>query len=122
MPPAAIAAEDPDKKKPEPRRMVRTIVPQGQNGLVTLSGRVVTPGGKFIRNAAVILMDAGTGSTQGVVSGSMGYYQITNIVPGHTYILMVFHNRYLFASPTQFIDINEDIPNVILIGEIEPNL
>src|SRR5690606_34975757 len=120
--PEAAASEDPNKKKAESKRTSgRKIVPQGQNGLVTLSGRVLTPGGIFIRNAAVIVMDAGTGATQGTVSGSMGYYQITNIVPGHTYVLMVFHSRYLFASPTQFIDINEDIPNVILIGEIEPN-
>lgn len=121
--PVTAASEDPDKKKSAPSgTAARKTVSQGQNGLVTLSGKVVTPDGKFIRNAAVIIMDAGTGATQGTVSGSMGFYQVTNIVPGHTYILMVFHPRYLFASPTQFIDINEDTPNVILVGEIEPML
>jgi hypothetical protein len=122
MPESVSAAQDPEKK-PEARKTARkSTIPQGQNGLVRLSGRAVTPGGQFIRNAAVMLMDADTGAIRGTVSGSLGYYQISGIVPGRMYILMVAHARYLFASPTQFIEINGDIQNVILIGELEPIL
>lgn len=124
MPVSASDPQDPDKEKKKAAatrgRVTRTTL--GENGLATLSGRAVTPGGKFIRNAAIILMEMESGSTQATVSGSMGFYSIPNIVPGKTYILMVFHARYLFASPTQFIEINKDIPNMILIGETEPIL
>lgn len=86
------------------------------NTTVSLSGRVLTPGGRSIRNATIILMDL-DGPTQIAVSGSVGYYSFTGIVPGRTYVLGVFHPRYLFASPTQTIEINADQTGVILIGE-----
>lgn len=83
---------------------------------VSLSGRVVTPTGKFIRNATLVLIDL-DGPTQVAVSGSMGNYAFSGIIPGRTYVLGVFHPRYLFASPTQTIEINSDQTGVILIGE-----
>ena len=125
LPVSAAVPQDPDKNKKKAAPTARTRVTKttfGENGLATLSGRAITPGGKFIRNAAIILMEMESSSTQATVTGSMGFYQIRNIVPGKTYILMVFHSRYLFASPTQFIEINKDIPDVILIGEMEPIL
>lgn len=57
------------------------------------------------------------GATQVTVSGGLGFYAITGIVPGRTYVLGVFHKRYIFASPTQTLEINSDQNNVILLGE-----
>lgn len=125
LPVSASGPHDPDKEKKKAAPTVRGRVTRttlGENGMATLSGRAVTPGGKFIRNAAIILMEMETGSTQATVTGSLGFYQLRNIIPGNTYILMVFHSRYLFASPTQVIEINKDIPDMVLIGEMEPIL
>jgi hypothetical protein len=83
---------------------------------VRLSGRVVTPAGRPISNAKIILMDI-DGPTQVTVSGGLGYYSISGIVPGRTYVLGVFHKRYIFASPTQTFEINTDQNNIILLGE-----
>lgn len=83
---------------------------------VSLSGRVVTPTGRPIKNAKIILMDL-DGPTQVTVSGDLGYYSISGIVAGRTYVLGVFHKRYIFASPTQTLEINTDQNNVILLGE-----
>jgi hypothetical protein len=83
---------------------------------VSLSGRVVTPTGRPIKNAKIILMDL-DGPTQVTVSGDLGFYSISGIVAGRTYVLGVFHKRYIFASPTQTLEINTDQNNVILLGE-----
>lgn len=104
-----------DADKRRPAKGVAHLFHAG-NSTVSLSGRVLTPGGRSIRNATIILMDI-DGPTQVAVSGSLGYYSFTGIIPGRTYVLGVFHPRYLFASPTQTIEINADQTGVILIGE-----
>ena len=89
---------------------------KGGQTTVSLSGRVITPAGRPIGNARIILMDL-DGATRVVRSGHLGYYSISGIIPNRTYILGVFHPRYIFASPTQTIDIDSDRTDIILLGE-----
>ena len=93
----------------------RTLKATGTPPLVSVTGRVETFSGKPIRNAAIMLMNIKGGAIF-TASGSMGYYGFYGVVPGQTYILGVFHGRFLFASPTQVIDVNAD-QSIILVGE-----
>ena len=64
---------------------------------VEVSGRVTTPDGRGLRNAAVSLTDA-SGVVRSVTTGSFGYYRFDNVEAGRTYIVTVNSRRYRFAS------------------------
>jgi hypothetical protein len=85
---------------------------------VTVSGRVKTPEGKPIKGANVVLKDADTNEVvRSTFSNSFGYYKLDQIATGHSYVLIVTHRRYLFALPSQVLEINEERPGTDFTGE-----
>lgn len=81
--------------------------------LVSVSGRVMTPDGNGLRNAAVTLTD-----TQGVVrtttTGSFGFYSFDNVQTGSSYTLAVSSRRYRYASRT--LQVDNSLSNIDFIG------
>jgi len=82
---------------------------------VTIGGRVRTEKGKGIRNARVTLTDA-NGATRAVLSGTFGAYRFADVAVGETYILFVSGKRFVFANPTQIVNVVEQLDDLDFIG------
>lgn len=84
----------------------------------SITGRVKTPQGRPIMGASIVLKDANTNAVvRTTLSSNFGFYKLHQIETGHSYVLSVWHKRYLFAFPAHLIDINEDRSGVDFIGE-----
>ena len=64
---------------------------------VEISGRVLTPDGRGLRNAAVSLASS-NGNRRVVTTGSFGYYRFDDVEAGGTYVVSVGSKRYIFPS------------------------
>ena len=63
---------------------------------VQISGRVMTPDGRGLRNARVTMTDQ-SGITHSVTTSSFGYYEFNNAEAGQTYILSVTSRTFRFT-------------------------
>ena len=73
---------------------------------VSISGRVLTPDGRGLMNASVILTDA-SGNTRTVKTNTFGYFHFEEVAAGQTYIFTVVSKHYNFAP--QIVNITEDL-------------
>ncbi|HEX8246539.1 MAG TPA: LamG-like jellyroll fold domain-containing protein [Pyrinomonadaceae bacterium] len=74
---------------------------------VTVGGRATTDG-QGIGNAQITLTDA-NGQTRTAITNPFGYYRFTDIPAGATYILAARSKQYVFANPTQVVNVSEEI-------------
>lgn len=71
---------------------------------VQVSGRVVTPDGRGIRNARVVMTDS-TGARRIATTSSFGYYSFEDVEAGQSYIIGVQSKQYRFtARQIQIVD------------------
>lgn len=75
---------------------------------VGVSGRVTTADGRGIRNARILLSD-GSGTIRMATSGAFGHYRLNGVATGQTYILSISAKRFVFASPTRVITVNDEM-------------
>ncbi len=75
----------------------------------TVSGRVITAGGRGLVRAIVTVSDS-SGEMRSVLTGSFGYYRFENVPVGNTYIFEVKCKKYLFAP--QVVTVSEDITDL----------
>lgn len=80
---------------------------------VTVSGRVLSPDGRGIRNATVWLTN-GPGSSRMAITGSLGRYIFTGVVAGEMYTISVTSRRFLFKPEQLMVDGN--MTNIDLVG------
>lgn len=73
----------------------------------SVSGRLVTPSGKAVANAQVMVINTTTGSIKTVTSSSFGYFKVEELPVGNLYVLQVVSREYQF--PIQNFTLNEDI-------------
>jgi hypothetical protein len=80
-----------------PTRFVNGVVtlPEAASPVFEISGRVLTPDGRGLRNAVVTLTDS-NGAERTVTTSSFGYYQFENVSPDSIYIAAVSSKRYKF--------------------------
>ena len=64
---------------------------------VEISGRVLTPDGRGLRNVRVTLVD-GNGTERIATTNSFGYYRFDNIAPGSICTIGVTSKNYRFAT------------------------
>lgn len=81
---------------------------------VSISGRVLTPAGRGLMNATVILTDA-DGNTLMARASTFGYYQFANVAVGQTYVFSVRSKRYQFAP--QVVNVTEDLNELNFTGQ-----
>lgn len=77
----------------------------------SFGGRIETLDGSGLRNARIILIDAG-GNQQSVISGINGSFQFDDLRAGETYIVSVVSKRFVF--PTQVFFIGENLDNIVI--------
>ena len=82
---------------------------------VSVSGRVLTPSGRTLRNAQVTLTEA-DGSSRTILTGNFGHYSFTNLAAGQTVILTVRSKRYRFVS--QILTLTDNLNNVDFVPEL----
>lgn len=80
---------------------------------VTLSGRVVTPDGRGLRNATVAITDS-VGRRRTVTTSSFGYYQFEDVESGGIYVVGVLAKRFRFAS--RVVHVTDSLADVDFIG------
>ena len=78
-----------------------------------VSGRVLTPDGRGLRNALVSIIDS-QGVTRTATTSSFGVYTIDNVVTGAMYTIRVTTKRYRFTPRVK--QINGNVSDLDFIG------
>ena len=80
---------------------------------VAVSGRVLTPDGRGLRNAEVSITDS-NGSKRTATTSSFGYYRFDDVEAGETYVIGVTSRRYRFAS--RLVQVADPLTDVDFVG------
>ncbi len=81
---------------------------------VEISGRVLTPDGRGLTNAKVLITDS-EGVTRTAITSSFGYYRFEGITAGETYIMNVSSRRYTFAA--RVVEVLEKLEGIDFIPD-----
>jgi len=81
---------------------------------VEVSGRVLTPDGRGLRNATVIAIDA-LGNRRTATTSSFGYYRFDDTEAGGTYLIAVSSKRFRFAS--RIVTITDNLSDINITGQ-----
>ncbi len=76
---------------------------------VSISGRIITPDGRGLTNARVVLTDA-SGNTRMIMSSSFGYYHFNDVAAGETVVITIISRRYTFAP--QVVSVADNLTEV----------
>ncbi|MEO6051662.1 MAG: choice-of-anchor V domain-containing protein [Pyrinomonadaceae bacterium] len=68
---------------------------------VTIAGKILTPDGRGVQGAKVVL--TGNGVTRNILTSSFGFYSFPDVTTGQSYTLNVQSKSYRFASKTVFL-------------------
>ena len=82
---------------------------------VEVSGRVLTPDGRGIRNASVSLVGA-DGLRRVVTTSSFGIYRFEDVEAGRSYVLTVSQKQLVFENPSRVLMVTDDLTNVDFIA------
>ena len=80
---------------------------------VEVTGRVLTPDGRGLRNAEVSITDS-QGVRRTVITSSFGYYRFTEVEAGEIYVIGVSSKRYRFAS--RAVQVADALMDVDFVG------
>ncbi|MFN2501199.1 MAG: hypothetical protein ABR530_04230 [Pyrinomonadaceae bacterium] len=80
----------------------------------SISGRVMTPDGRGLRNVSFVLTDPFGNSTIAQTS-SFGFFQVNGVVTGDTYVMAVRSKRYRF--PSRRVDVSANMVDVDFTGQ-----
>ena len=83
-------------------------------GSVSVSGRVLTPDGRGLRNAKVLLTDP-HGIARTVTTSSFGFFQFDEVGTGESYVIGVLSKQYRFAS--QLIQVDDALADITFVGQ-----
>jgi hypothetical protein len=81
---------------------------------VEVSGRVITPDGRGLRNATVVITDS-QGNRRTATTGSFGYFHFYDVEVGSTLVMGVTSNRYRFNS--RVVQVFDTLSDVDFIGQ-----
>ena len=84
------------------------------SGLVTVSGRVTTPGGQGLRNAVVRMTDLQSNLVRTATTSSFGFYSFTNVLAQTNYFINPVSKRYRFTG--QDLNVSGNLTNVDFVG------
>ena len=96
-----------------PPSSVTTFVSNTPAADATVSGRVLTPDGRSLRNIIVSLMDS-AGVSRTATTSSFGFYSFDSVRTGETYTITAASRRYRFTP--RILVINGSIANLDLLG------
>ncbi|MBX3290504.1 MAG: carboxypeptidase regulatory-like domain-containing protein [Acidobacteria bacterium] len=97
------------------KRPVVKTVPE-PSGLAMLSGHSMTPEGRPINGATVVLLDE-FGNFRKTNTNGFGLFRFSAVETGRLYMLFIVHKQYVFAFPSEMFEITGDIHGISLVGE-----
>ena len=80
---------------------------------VTVSGRVLTPDGRGLRNARVVITDS-QGNARTVTTSSFGFYRFDDVTVGESYVIGVVSKLYRFQS--RLVSVTDTLTDVDFVG------
>ncbi len=80
---------------------------------IAVSGRILTPDGRGLRNAEVSLIDA-NGVERTVRTGSFGHYRFDGVAKGDGFTLRVLSRRYTFDA--RRISASDELTDIDMVG------
>jgi hypothetical protein len=83
---------------------------------VSLSGRVTTATGQGITRARLIISDA-QGNPRIAITNAFGYYRFDDLPAGQGYILSVSAKSYSFASPSQLVNLSDNLSGANFVSQ-----
>lgn len=83
---------------------------------VSVSGRVATADGRGIRNVSVSMTDQ-RGNVHKTLTSSLGFYRFDEIEAGQTVVFSIAAKRYVFASPTRIVTVQEELADIDFTAE-----
>jgi hypothetical protein len=81
----------------------------------SIRGRLLTPTGRGLSNAYVVLTDTNSGQVRYARSTSLGYFNFSNLESGDFYVLSVQSKRYQFNN--QSFTLDENIDDLVLTAQ-----
>lgn len=81
---------------------------------VTVAGRVLTAGGRGLRNATVTMTDA-NGNARSTRANAFGYFRFDEVAAGQTYVFQVSAKGYTFAP--QVVTVNDEITDLSVTAQ-----
>lgn len=97
-----------------PFALAEQFAPTSAN--VSISGRVVTSGGRGIRNVSVTIVNA-NGEVTRALTNSFGFYRFDSVAAGQTYTISVSDKRWTFSKPDRVITVDEERSGIDFIAE-----
>ena len=85
----------------------------GSSPVFTVSGRVLTPDGRGLKNAIVQLIDV-QGTKRKVTTSSFGFYTFETVASGANYTVSVSSKLYRFTPQTVFV--SDNLANLDFVG------
>ncbi len=79
----------------------------------SISGRILTPDGRGLRNATVSIIDR-AGVSRTATTSSFGFYQFDDVTSSETYTVGVLSRQYRFAIRT--VDVSDNLTNFDFVG------
>lgn len=84
----------------------------------SISGRVLTAGGKAISNAIITISGGGLSEPRTIATGHLGYYSFEGLATGQSYTLSISGaKRYTFTNPTRIITLQDDVVDANFVAE-----
>ncbi|HQU86191.1 MAG TPA: carboxypeptidase regulatory-like domain-containing protein [Pyrinomonadaceae bacterium] len=93
-------------------RFLNTVAPTTAAS-VTISGKVSTANGNAVSRATIHLTDQ-NGNIRTAKTNSFGYFRLTEIEAGQTFVVNVFHREFQFAP--RVLSVNEDLYDLDFIA------
>ena len=77
---------------------------------VSVSGRVVTAGGRPIANAVIFLSDD-SGVKRRAITNGFGRYQFDGVESGRSYVINARHKTFQFVRPSYVVQVDDAVEN-----------
>lgn len=88
----------------------------------SISGRVISADGRPIRNATVTVSGNSLIQPRTVQTGSFGYYMVSDLTAGETYVVSVMQRRFTFGTPARVVVLSGDIAGLDFVAiHLEPD-
>ena len=84
-------------------------------GDATISGRVIDGYGRAISSATITVQDL-SGATKRTATNTFGYYSVSGLDVGQSYVVSVAARRYTFDSPSFVVDLGDNVSGLNFVA------
>lgn len=96
--------------------VIANILNPPSSANVSVSGRVLTSGGRGISNVRVVLFEA-NGNFRSVFTGRFGFFKFDEVEDGQTVIVGVQSRRFSFSEPAQVLSLTDNVVDLNFVAD-----